>query len=368
MESTNTESFLKVEQIGTPNNTFNAKISPHTELIPIQYLLAGKELISLNTYNNGSTWMDNYDTVISVLRDSGRSPYVLSLDSHDQKKLRDKMKTLIGHSLIGEIIKVKGYKHAVKGAINDFLSFKTNISPTITGSSIHNSTVDMALAFKESFHRRFTLRTYNGSIGWYSIYEQIMIREESVAKPHILSVILPENLYYQKLHIIKYGNIDLTKVIILVNRELEDSDFHLPGLRTLYMGRLKPLIQATGATIMLVPQSYIEDKCFIPEFKLPISIRERRKAIDELKQTFLNYFATNIIRFPEPIPSPPSEVPNQAVVSVVASSESEGVFATASSDLFLTRMTELRSQLNPSLTQVENTLNTVVVEHEEIPF
>lgn len=118
------------------------------------------------------------------------------------------------------------------------------------------------------------------SIGSYTLIHN--------GNPHIVACILPENLVYQRLYILKEGKIDLSKVIILIDKQLDETSFPENSIRTLYRTELLPQIVQTSCTVFKVPLDFIKDNCFYKKDMLPINIEERRRFKQEMLEDFRN--------------------------------------------------------------------------------
>lgn len=153
-------------------------------------------------------------------------------------------------------------------------------------TAINNNTREMHEAFGEWKTTAYRLRSCSGTVGNFHITTYTEGLTELVF--HILPVILPENLHYQRLHTLLYGTVDLAHVIFLVNEELEDTSFPIKGLRSMYIGRLKKIMLQTSGQIALVPKGFIEENCFVNPFKLtarkPV---QRKKEKDSIVRMFL---------------------------------------------------------------------------------
>lgn len=106
-------------------------------------------------------------------------------------------------------------------------------------------------------------------------------------RAHVIATILPENLVYQKLHFLKHGTIDLSKVIILIDSALDSTSFPSPRVREMYRKELLPMILETSCTVFKVPIEFIMSSCFYnKEEFLPTNIHERRVAKVEIVEMF----------------------------------------------------------------------------------
>lgn len=212
---------------------------------------------------------------------------------HQQKVMRQRGRPELIYRLLDYIItnfQWEEGRNRTRMEINDYLARDQAI--TRYHDNINNSTADMHATFTTSEISTFSLRTYRGSIGNFQFSKRL---ENGDYEDYILPVILPQNLYYQKLHVLTTGKIDLSKVIILIDKRLEDPDFALPGMRKFYEGRLKPQLRASAAQLWFVPPGYIEQNCYISRV---VSLKsekldDRQKEIDSIADIFIDSFIRN---------------------------------------------------------------------------
>lgn len=136
-------------------------------------------------------------------------------------------------------------------------------------------------------------RTYSMGHTPYSLYlrEDGYDRLDANYNPHVLAVVLPENYLYMKYRILVDGVIDLSKVIILVDRELDTTSFKVPTFRKFYREKLQKEIMKTNCDVWEVPAEFIKSKCFIPQFTMKgIKLEERRKLKAELIESFIKWW------------------------------------------------------------------------------
>jgi hypothetical protein len=102
-----------------------------------------------------------------------------------------------------------------------------------------------------------------------------------------MAVILPENYVYQKQHVLVHGTIDLSKVIVLVNRELDDTDFHNKNFRAYYRKHLLPILNEMKVEVWKVPVSFMEENCFHGNITLEAtSFMDKKKEIETIYDDF----------------------------------------------------------------------------------
>lgn len=133
----------------------------------------------------------------------------------------------------------------------------------------------------------FRTRSYQGMVGPLTLFR----RERGNYIPHVLAVVLPENYAYQKLFILKHGRPDLEKVVVLVDRMLDSTDFVSSPFRELYRSRLEPHLKTLPGTVFKVPLDFIQQQCFMPLFQLEsTNLLQRRNEVQELVRRFYDSY------------------------------------------------------------------------------
>lgn len=264
----------------------------------------------------------------------------------NEKKIRQ----VISLSTLGRIIVESATnKQRVYDIIKSMFTFNTRIHAGNADEQSNNNTPLMASAFQRNTNHQFSLRSYGGVIGNYSLCR---IDDNNIMHHHILPVILQENFYYQILHLIRYGSIDMSKVIILIDKELENSSFEVPGLRTFYIGRIKSIIQKTAAQAWYVPLSFIHEQCFVSKLTLPYdTIAEKRQVKTVIKDIFCDWFLSGggAIAFNR---LPPVKVKQEPLlpmvegIDILAGKMTEEIVTAVSTEVMVERLVEMTTAVN----------------------
>jgi len=145
---------------------------------------------------------------------------------------------------------------------------------------------------KEQGLSKFTNFTYGQGQLNVRVGERVLIDTYSMFignKPLIVATCLPENYLYHRLRFAMGLPLDLTRVIIFIDKALESPDFPHKSLQKYYNDLLLPEILKTACIIAKVPTEFIDSKCFIERFSIsgetPMEINAKK---DELKKSFLN--------------------------------------------------------------------------------
>ena len=163
--------------------------------------------------------------------------------------------------------------------IRKYLDFDEMINFRRTLYSICNNTGEALPLFRNPRVSSIRMRTYSGYIGSLSLV--------AGNNPHIMACIIPENLEYHKYNILLDREIDTSRIIVLVDNQLDSYDFPLSGLRNLYKKELEPFLRSTKAQIWKVPLSYIQQNCFVQPFRLDSrKPSERREELARLVDEF----------------------------------------------------------------------------------
>lgn len=134
-------------------------------------------------------------------------------------------------------------------------------------------------------------RTFSVSLGSLTCFLETE-RYSRVYTPQVMAIILPENYVYQKQHVLLHGTIDLSKVVVLVNRELDDADFHHKNFRAYYRKHILPILNTLKVDIWKVPVSFMEENCFHGDITLEkTSFMEKKKEIEDIYENFRNTYS-----------------------------------------------------------------------------
>lgn len=179
-------------------------------------------------------------------------------------------------------------KHSCYGQATRLVDTEWSVSYLYPqGARISNNTKQLEEAFTGEPCRSFRLRTIDGYVGDYTF----IVGNTLVIMP----VVLPANYYYQRLHILATGHIDLSKVIFLVDRRLEDRTFSVPAASVIYHGRLRDYLMKTTAQIALVPAGFIQDACFIKARYPRMTLMEHTLLKDSVIACFHSYVTKGVI-------------------------------------------------------------------------
>jgi len=130
-------------------------------------------------------------------------------------------------------------------------------------------------------------RTFTAYLGGLSCFFYNSDRPDSEPKAQVMAVVLPENYIYQKQHFLLTGTIDLTKVIILVNKELDSTSFPHKAFRAYYRKHILPIINSLNVDVWKVPQSFITENCSHSGIKLnSVSLIDKTREIASIVDDF----------------------------------------------------------------------------------
>jgi len=146
---------------------------------------------------------------------------------------------------------------------------------------------------KEEGLPKFTNFTYGQGLLNVRVGQPVHIDTYSMFygdKPLIVATCLPENYVYHRLRLLLGLPLDLTRVIIFIDKALESPDYPHKSVQKYYYDMLLPEILKTSCIIAKVPTWYIDTKCFVEKFSIdgqtPMEINAKK---DELKKSFLSY-------------------------------------------------------------------------------
>lgn len=258
--------------------------SPYVKLIPLSYLLHSETLRSVNINRNlyniehglrrfHGIGLEKAKTLINLPSGFGAILFsILTSGRNDELQLNSP-----------DLIQV------MKMNYNNYIHYDELLD--IANSSLSGGRFDdsqNAMLYKA---RRIYGRTFNALVSGLSCFMSPQAYGRDYT-PQIMAVVLPENYIYQKEYIMAHGKVDLSKVILLVNKELDSTSFPYPTFRKYYRAQLLPLIQKLKMDVWKVPVSFIEDSCFHKGIALEsTSLIGIKQEVEEINQVFRANYA-----------------------------------------------------------------------------
>lgn len=271
------------EQIDS-RNTVNAS-SPFVKMIPLKVLTNSFEI-------NGRAWI-NY-SADGRLRNYQRNMHS-TVDYYNAAKIAELnigISQLVNSEIMNgrlAVLDTNMFDAMLKRQSNYFIKDRNLVDV----SHIDNSASSFDFtprAFRDGQSMRINARTFSVSLGQLTCFLETE-RWSRVYTPQVMAVILPENYVYQKQYVLVHGKIDLSKVTVLVNRELDNTDFHSKNFRAYYRKHLLPILNELKVDVWKVPASFIEENCFHRGITLEArSFMEKRKETEEIYHKFRSHY------------------------------------------------------------------------------
>lgn len=280
---TSCASLLNMENTDS-RNTFNPS-SPFVKMIPMKILTNSFQMSYRHWigYNN-SNRSRSYQRTMITMDDVNRAMNIASLNIGLSQVVN-------GEIMNGRLNSVdsQSFETILKRHTKYFIEDMNLVDVSHTDGSVANFEYT-GRAFRNGESMRVNARTFSASLGQLTCFLETE-RYSRVFIPQVMAVILPENYVYQKQHILVHGTIDLSKVIVLVNRELDDTDFHNKNFRAYYRKHLLPILNEMKVEVWKVPVSFMEENCFHSGITLEAtSFMDKKKEIETIYDDFRNTY------------------------------------------------------------------------------
>jgi hypothetical protein len=162
--------------------------------------------------------------------------------------------------------------------------------------------------------------------------------------PRVLAVVRPEDYIWMKYNILVNNVIDLSRVIILIDGEMDTMSFENKKFKALYKSLL-PKILSTNCQIWRVPHDFITENCFLPKFKLKHrNIQKRKEEMDRVIEEFYNSEEFDNVESNSP----------SLIVGTPSSFETELTWISLSDDHYATGVDPVREILDEGRAGVSN--------------
>lgn len=187
------------------------------------------------------------------------------------------------------VLNTSNFEAMLKRQSNYFIKDRNLVDITYVDNSA--SSFDFTpRAFRDGQSMRINARTFNVSLGQLTCFLESE-RWSRVYTPQVMAVILPENYVYQKQYVLVHGKIDLSKVIVLVNRELDNTDFHSKNFRAYYRKHLLPILNELKVDVWKVPLSFIQENCLHGGIALEAtSFMDKKKETEDIYHKFRSHY------------------------------------------------------------------------------
>lgn len=254
---------------------------PYTEFIPLVYLLSNNHI---NIKNPLAYYIKQYWNIVEN--------NLIKFKKFDAKWQKRILSTFPSRNLTND----KGrMKHLSKKDVDGWIKFDEPISLRVLEQNGWN--VGYRSTIMEYFNigttNRFNQRSYSGAISPYSLYlrDNTTLRREHRYIPHMLAVVLPENYLYVKHHLLVHNTIPLDKIVVLVDKALDETSFRPTAFRGLYKDMMKEKVLKSCCDVWKVPHEFIMEKCFLGNYKLKEeNILRRKKEIEGIIDEFYESF------------------------------------------------------------------------------
>lgn len=277
------------------NNT-QFLISPYTNYIPIHYLLYKNTSLRMRTSN-----------IFGEARPGTLHKYIPKFSEYETEigiKLLDKLCEKVSRQrrFLGEIVYESSDKFSILPEsiiTKDLIAFWLEEDEPLSIPELyqngrlqtrtHYSATAIAPFCSSNSYTTVTasMRSYRSLSALLTIYKSDTALFGITWRPSVLAVVLPEDYIYHKLHLLATNTIDLSKVIVFVDRELDNTSYPIPAFRKMYKSRCEPFLKTLGCQTYKVPVKFIEENCFLPDFKLLETNRiKRHKEKQELIEKF----------------------------------------------------------------------------------
>lgn len=268
------------------NSSYNANpSSPFVKMIPLKVLTNSFEVNS-RAWTNYSA--DGRFRQYQRYMHSTEDPYKAAAIA----ELNIGLSQLVNSQIINgrlTVLNTNVFDAILKGQSNYFIKDRNLVDVSFVDNSA--SSFDFTpRAFRDGQSMRINARTFSVSLGQLTCFLESE-RWSRVYTPQVMAVILPENYVYQKQYVLVHGKIDLSKVTVLVNRELDSTDFHSKNFRAYYRKHLLPILNELKVDVWKVPASFMIENCFHGGITLEAtSFMEKKKETEEIYHNFRSHY------------------------------------------------------------------------------
>lgn len=231
-------------------------MSPYSDYIPLTYLLTSNR--TNRWYNNSH--IEGYYNRLNMAKGN-------NVDRVEGKIIKQMLYNAFQQDGKGEAALQALY------SVREWMEYDIPISMNYMSRCIYYARSRESIGESILSPMKISQRSYTAMSHMYSLSE--LKNEEAI--PHVLAVVLPENYLYLKYKLLVDNTLDMSKVIILINKNMDTPQFECKPFRKLYRDFLKPKIEETACDVWKVPLDYIVSSCFMRGYSLMnLGMKERR--------------------------------------------------------------------------------------------
>lgn len=252
--------------------------SPNVKMIPLKYLL-NSGFILMHDFR----YIDHNINRCVVDRDQEAARNIVAMKTG----ISDMLSGLLAGGRI-ERLNHSNFKSVLSATINNYMCVDTLLEMCVNSQGEWGVFEDAPRFFQTS--GRIDARTFSVNLGGLSCF-MADSRNSSNFIPQVMAVVLPENYIYQKEYLLTHGKVDLSKVILLVNKELDSPSFYQKNFRAFYRKYILPIIKTLNIDVWNVPVSFMEEYCFHNKITLESkSFMDKKKETEGLYDEFKNRY------------------------------------------------------------------------------
>ena len=252
--------------------------SPNVRLIPLKYVLNCDWI-----HESEFRYIENNINNRIVSRDIQAARDITGMGTG----LSNLLTGLISSNRV-DSLRHSSFRSIFNNSINNYMRTDLLLEMCVNSQAEWGAFDDAPRLFQTS--GRIDGRTFSVNLGGLSCFMSHG-RNNSAYTPQVMAVVLPENYIYQKEYLLTHGKVDLSKVIFLVNRELDSTSFPQKNFRAFYRKHILPIIKSLNVDVWHVPTSFIEENCFHNKITLESkSFMDKKKEIECLYEEFTSRY------------------------------------------------------------------------------
>lgn len=233
-------------------------MSPYSDFVPVDYIQSGMPYL---IGKPGS----KIKGLITLRRRENKKDFSTEMIDRIYKKHFTKespVKNIFVNDILNDNLTRSHMLRGIEGYLNYDSPLSVDMPSEWSYSRIYNSGKFFTGVYTSDVIKS---RSYRLRVGYY----MAAIERERHPVPIIVLVVPREKLKALKIKWLLTGEIDLSMCLLLVDKELHTPRFLEKGFRNnCYKKYIKPIIDDLKVDMWEVPSSFIQERCFLPDYKL----------------------------------------------------------------------------------------------------
>lgn len=276
--------------IPTENDDNKYTMSLYTDFVPLQYL-------AFSSVINDTNWKIRNNITTAIQKQFTKM--------YNRERKNDTFQSYFKNvlaansnfvsSILDTDVSRRSNEYVLKNSESVIQNVLSEINKWFNFNELRNSAVSSRRStYNDIFFRQEIINKYHrlwkSKLGMFFFSSNDGQIRQTIESTHVCGVVLPQNVFYQKMYYMINGTWDFSKVIVFIDREMYNKDTIHKRAKAYYKKNIEKTLLALPCDKWMVPASFIDDHCFINDSTSHLITESNFIKKRQQKQTVLENF------------------------------------------------------------------------------